>query len=380
MNTEIETAKRVRLTYTQPPSNKEYRLELTRSDDGWSVNFAYGRIGSALKTGTKTNAPTDYATARKIYDRQLASKVSEGYVVDDATQSVGYQAPVSKEDTGLRPQLLEPITLDEAEPYIAGARWWMQTKYDGVRAFVIANDTQIYGANRKGQRIALPLNVAQWAKERAERHGRFVLDGELVGEMYCVFDILEFNSNWITRRPYQFRLSALATLMRVSSPCVILAETAKTPNDKSVLLKHLQRARAEGVVFKRLDAPYTPGRNPTQVKLKFWESATFVVRGHNAGVRSIELGLLDTDGHTIKSWGNCTIHSNQAVPPVGAIVDVKYLYVDDNVYQPQYLGERADASLNDCVVSQLKFKPGSRHTAPPLEQINTRDLQVQSEE
>ncbi|CAG0942213.1 hypothetical protein ANRL1_00855 [Anaerolineae bacterium] len=371
MNTEIEIAERVRLTYTQPPSNKEYRLELVRSGDGWIVNFAYGRIGSALKTGAKTNAPTDYASARTVYDRQLASKLNEGYIVDGAdgaSQTAGYQAPTAKEDTGLRPQLLEPITLDDATQYIGGDRWWMQPKYDGNRVFVIANDTEVYGANRKGQRISLPLTVVEWTRSKAERFGGFVLDGELVGETYFVFDILRFNSNWITRRPYQFRLSALAVLMRQSlsdaetTVCVVLAETAKTFVDKAALFDRLDKENAEGVVFKRMDAPYKPGRFETQVKCKFWESASFIVKAQNVGVRSIELGLLCcADGDEIVGWGNCTVPSNYALPAVSAIVEVKYLYVDDHVYQPQYLGERTDVDRKDCVPGQLKFKPGSRH-------------------
>lgn len=133
--------------------------------------------------------------------------------------------------------------------------------------------------------------------------------------------------------------------------------------DKIALLARLQTEHAEGAVFKSLSARYTSGRNPTQVKLKFWESATFIVKAINTGVRSIELGLLDADGKTIKGWGSCAVHSNYRIPAIGTLVECKYLYVDDNVYQPQYLGERTDLERSACVMSQLKFKPGSRHIA-----------------
>jgi hypothetical protein len=35
------------------------------------------------------------------------------------------------------------------------------------------------------------------------------------------------------------------------------------------------------------------------------------------------------------------------------------LYAVEQIYQPQYQGERADIDRAECVVSQLKFKPGT---------------------
>ncbi len=358
---ESETEIKVRLTYTKPPSNKEYRLELRKVDAGWAVDFAYGRIGTTLKTGTKAES-VDYAYARQIFDRQLANKLGEGYVADEAAPATDYQPPVAKEDTGLRPQLLQPITLDDTAPFLADAQWCMQPKYDGNRVFLIAPSADaIYGANRKGQKISLPVQVEQWAQTQCAKLGGFVLDGELVGETYFAFDLLESKGHDLKHLAYAMRLSLTARL-RDTSLAVVFAETARQANDKRNLLERLQREHAEGAVFKRLDAPYVSGRQPTQVKCKFWESATFIVKVQNVGVRSIELGLLD--GNAVVGWGSCTVPSNYPLPKVGALVEVKYLYVDDNVYQPQYKGERTDVPRSDCVPGQLKLKPGSRHATP----------------
>lgn len=357
---------RVRLTYTQPPSNKEYRLELVRSGSAWVVNFAYGRIGNALQTGTKTNKPLDYKAARKVYDRQLNAKVSEGYVFDGSASTAGYQAPTAKEDTGLRPQLLEPISLDAVGPYVAGGEWWMQQKFDGNRVFlVITPKGEVYGANRKGQKISLPLNLAQWVVQNITANGltSIVLDGELVGETYYAFDILESKGASLVAKPYADRLSTLEQIP-VAGGVLTVAQTARTSEEKTALLERLQSENAEGVVFKRSDTPYMPGRFPTQVKCKFWESASFIVRAQNEGVRSIELGLLGEDGVTLEGWGNCTVPTNYSLPAVDALVEVKYLYVDDNVYQPQYKGERTDIDRSACTPTQLKFKPGSRRIQP----------------
>ena len=117
--------------------------------------------------------------------------------------------------------------------------------------------------------------------------------------------------------------------------------------------------KEEGVVFKKKDAPYTPGRpnsNGPQLKYKFTESATCLVSAHNEK-RSVALVLWDTDGVNSKSCGNVTIPPNFAVPAVGQLVEIRYLYcgAGGNLYQPVYLGVRDDKTEAD-LYSSLKFK------------------------
>jgi bifunctional non-homologous end joining protein LigD len=356
----------VRLTYTIPPSNKEYRADLVKSSDGWVVNFQYGRIGSTLNAGSKTQAPMAYAQARKVFDKLVEGKVKEGYIADATAPSASaYQAPVStKQDTGARPQLLTVATWDDAYAMLDDAGWCLQAKHDGKRIFVFADASGIYGANRKGEKVSLPNSIVAWANAKRERGDAksFTLDGELVGEIYFIFDLTMLNGTATTERTYSERLSLLARYFRTTSSEVVMSETAVGKN-KLDLLKRLQRANAEGAVFKRLDAKYEAGRLPTQYKLKFWETASFVVKSQNQGVRSIELGLLDADGQTVNGWGSCTIPTNYPVPNVGAVVEVKYLYAVDSIYQPQYKGERDDIDRAACVVGQIKFKPGERVAA-----------------
>jgi len=79
-------------------------------------------------------------------------------------------------------------------------------------------------------------------------------------------------------------------------------------------------------VFKRLDAPYVPGkpnRGGPQLKFKFVATLSAVVARVNAR-RSVELSLFQ--GRSLVSCGNVTIPANHEVPPAGAIVEVRYLY------------------------------------------------------
>ena len=130
------------------------------------------------------------------------------------------------------------------------------------------------------------------------------------------------------------------------------------PLDKASWLRGFKDDKAEGVVFKRLDALYTPGRpnsGGSQLKHKFVATLSAVVAKLNAQ-RSVGLSLLNHEGW--QPVGNVTIPPNHKVPQVGAVVEVRYLYAypDGSLYQPVYLGERSDVTPEDCVVSQLKFK------------------------
>lgn len=56
-----------------------------------------------------------------------------------------------------------------------------------------------------------------------------------------------------------------------------------------------------------------------------------------------------------------TTPNNKAIPPVGALMEVRYLYPckDGSLYQPAYFGERDDLDETDCNLEQLKRKLAS---------------------
>ena len=128
---------------------------------------------------------------------------------------------------------------------------------------------------------------------------------------------------------------------------------------KTELWERLREENREGIVFKLLDAPYTPGKPNSggpQLKFKFVATLSAVVAKVNAR-RSVAVGLFN--GRSLVSCGNVTIPSNHAIPPVGAVVEVRYLYAHRDslaLYQPVYLGPRDDVEPGECLVSQLKFK------------------------
>ena len=133
-----EPLKHIELRFQEGTSDKVYRVALEASGDGFVVNFAYGRRGSTLNTGSKTSQPVSYAQATAIFAKLVKSKTAKGYLPCGESGSetgTGMQIVTdrARRDTGLRAQLLNPITEDEVNRFLDDARWCAQEKFDGRR-------------------------------------------------------------------------------------------------------------------------------------------------------------------------------------------------------------------------------------------------------
>ena len=347
---------RITLYYREGSSDKVYQASIEPQGDLFVVNFAYGRRGSTMNTGTKTQTPMDYDSAKNIYDKLVQDKMAKGYT--EGPDSTPYQHS-DKENrvAGFLPQLLNAIDEQEAKRLLQDPAWAMQEKLDGRRAFVRKAGAEIHGINRKGLLIGLPSPIVVGAHKITSN---FILDGECVGDVLYAFDLLEWDGEDYRTKPYQHRFVKLSHLLtRPDITHIEFVETATDPADKERLFRQLQAGKKEGAVFKRLDAPYTPGRpnsGGTQLKHKFYATCSAVVSKIN-DKRSVELLLLNG-----KRWipvGNVSIPANFNVPAVAEVVEVRYLYAfreSNALYQPVYLGPRKDVERHECVFSQLKYK------------------------
>jgi bifunctional non-homologous end joining protein LigD len=187
-----------------------------------------------------------------------------------------------------------------------------------------------------------------------------ILDGECISDEFYAFDLLLIDKDDMRGQRYGERyLRLMNVLASFQHRHISLAQTAFTGKQKRDMFDQLKKADAEGVVFKQIDAPYTPGRPASggpQLKHKFCATASFIVGKINAK-RSI--GLLLFDGDKIKSAGNVTIPPNHEIPAPGWIVECRYLYANREsgaIYQPVYLGVRDDITGEECNTTQLKFK------------------------
>lgn len=352
----------ISLYFTEGSSDKEYHAQLVADGaDKFVVNFQYGRRGSALQTGSKTPAPVDYAKAKKVYDKLVAEKTGKGYT---PAESGAVYTNVNPEFTGILPQLLNAIPEADIARFTWDPAYCAQEKYDGMRVLVSYNPTgESYGINRKGIKVALPVELL--ADLASRNVPACLLDGELLGDAYYVFDCLQVSKRDLRALAYVNRLDALAEIgvyaENEASLFVRGAPTAFSPEDKRALFAQVKQANREGVVFKSVHAVYSPGRPASggpQLKFKFVESATCFVLAVNDTTRSVQVGLLDETGQS-QFVGNVTIPPNYKVPAPDELVEVRYLYAFRNgsLYQPVYLGPRADQSRENCTTAQLKYKP-----------------------
>jgi bifunctional non-homologous end joining protein LigD len=215
----------------------------------------------------------------------------------------------------------------------------------------------IHGINRKGLLVGLPSPIVQSAHTIPYD---FVIDGECVGDDLHVFDILELSGRDLRPEPYGSRLVELINLLASGLASHLpMLETAFGIKRKQAMFQELKVATAEGVVFKKFDAPYTPGRpnsGGSQLKHKFYATVSAVVTKINQQ-RSVEIGLIYEDGW--QTAGNVTIPTNCNIPARGSVVEIRYLYAFKQsgvLYQPTYLGPRQDIQPLECLASQLKFK------------------------
>lgn len=340
----------ITLFYRQEKSDKVYKASLEEKDGLFLVNFAFGRRGATLKTGTKTQAPVDYEKAKKIYDKLVRSKSAKGYVPDEDSSDYVYETDQVK--TGIHCQLLNPIEEEALQNFIENDEWWAQEKMDGKRMLIQKKD-ELTAINRKGFSVGAPQSMMDSA---AASNRTFIIDGEAIGDDLFVFDLLSLDGTDIKDKTYQERYDLLEQIGL--SDAIKIVPTSKTTSEKDALVKKLQSDGSEGVVFKKRDAHYHAGRpnsGGNQMKFKFYDTASVIVSKVN-DKRSVGMTLLE-DGKEI-FVGNVTISVNKDIPKKGDIIEVRYLYAykGGSLYQPTFLDVRTDIDKEECLLSQLKYK------------------------
>ena len=345
------------LFYREGSSDKVYKANITEEPTGFIVNFAYGRRGNTLTTGSKTPKPVSYDQAKKIYDKLILEKTDKGYIEDPSGKP--FTGTVTEiRDTGFRPQLLNEIEEDEVEYYLNHPDWCAQEKYDGRRRSLVIQDRVVTGTNRKGLSIAIEKDLEREVlSNRIPELTNYVLDGEAMDNYLMVFDLP------IIGVPYKERYKQLKEVFNTRKNILItmkLVSTAWTTKEKKDLYKKLQKDNAEGIVFKNINAGFIPGRPNSggdQLKFKFVATATVQVVKTNPEKRSVSVAVYNSAGHKV-DIGNVTVYPNQEIPKPGTLIEVRYLYYfqGGSLFQPVLLGPREDMELEDCNLEQLKIK------------------------
>jgi bifunctional non-homologous end joining protein LigD len=311
-------------------SDKQYTMWMTEKGGKFTVDFNFGPRGGWIKPGTKTKAPVSKEEAQKAYDALLKEKRGKGYRQgEDAPSFSEVEGAV---DSGMRPMLLTPDDEEDIEKYFTNPAWGAQIKLNGKRIMLRNSKKEVIGVNKAGLVCPIPKVVESTMAPLA---GEF--DGELIGDNYHPFDMMNDGKSDTRKTPYSFRHDQLMNrLIGLRDPEAISPVIfAKTEAEKRSLYRTLKAARKEGIVFKMIDSTYHPGRvdnlkKAEAVKIKFYKAISPVVIAWNKTKQSIEVGLHgDLNGKRLPiiSVGNVTIpdkYVEQIV--VGKPVRVKYLY------------------------------------------------------
>jgi len=220
--------------------------------------------------------------------------------------------------TGLKPMLAKPGSLPEGD-----GRWAYEIKWDGVRALGIAEDGDWRMFSRRGEEITARYpELAAIAGQLAGRTA--ILDGEVVSldpngvpsfqrlqrrmgltspaavkaraadtpVDFVVFDLLHLDGRSTRELPYERRRELLLELgldgPRWRTP-------AHRVDGGAELLEAARRQNLEGIVAKRLDSPYRPGKRTGEwLKARVWKRQEFVIGGYipGEGTREDRVGSL----------------------------------------------------------------------------------------
>ena len=109
MTATMEEPKTTSLYYREGSSDKEYHVRLEAKDNGYVVNFAYGRRGSTLTTGTKTSAPVYYDAALMVFDKLVKEKKAKGFAARVDSYFFGTELASSGLPEGRERAILESV-------------------------------------------------------------------------------------------------------------------------------------------------------------------------------------------------------------------------------------------------------------------------------
>jgi bifunctional non-homologous end joining protein LigD len=316
-------------------------------------------------------------------------------------------------------QKIAPMLAITADEPFDSPQFTYEAKWDGVRTLAFVDGGEVRLQTR---------NLLDCTKQYPEAHGaaealtggyQAILDGEVVAfdekgvpsfqrlqprmhqrdesvvsrlrksvpVVYEVFDLLYLDGEDLTRRPLRERRQRLEAALE---PMGAIRLSDGFPGNGKALFKAVQEQGLEGIVAKRLDAPYVSGRSAAWVKIKAFKTMDCVVGGWTEGqggrhgtLGALVIGIykdgkLVPVGHVGSGFDDrtlrdllATLKEHQAptspfavAPRLNApatwcfpdlVCEVRYIELtrDGTLRSPTYIGLRSDVDPKECTGQEI---------------------------
>lgn len=265
-------------------------------------------------------------------------------------------------------ELVDPTDVDAAdlvesrlaalEPYVLDRSAAFQQKFDGMRMVIDCAGAKPVAFNRDGDRTDIPL----WLRPEVEvlRALQAVIDGEVMPDnRFYPFDMIRATNTVTPGTPWHKRVSALQALIAKWQPARIRpVPTAITPSLKRNFARRIFEGGFEGLIIKRVDAPYEPGPRRTGAWQKVKHTRTVDCVVTELGVDKENLTLAVYSAGELVGIGSCSrLEGDAPRAAVNDVLEVEFLNsgsVDrPRLYQAHAKRLRTDKAPASCDLVQL---------------------------
>ncbi|GAA5156364.1 hypothetical protein GCM10023321_31990 [Pseudonocardia eucalypti] len=230
------------------------------------------------------------------------------------------------------PEAVRPMLASAGSPP-SGPGWAVEFKWDGVRAIVAAAGDRVRVTSRNGNDVTAGYPEVTNAISGFRAWGSVLLDGELVAldaagrpdfgllqrrvhvraptellraqapVVLYVFDVLQLDGDWVTGESYDTRREHLLALSLADERVSVPPASEDVPAER--MLDIARTHGLEGIVAKRRDSRYTPGRRSNAwIKTALITTQKVIIGGWTAReghrhstIGALLLGARDSAGH-----------------------------------------------------------------------------------
>ncbi len=273
-----------------------FRLHGARMKGGWALVRMRGKTGEKRENWLLIKERDDFASrSADALINKYRTSVTTGRTMRAIAADKPASVPAGHDKPLPRFRKVQLATLKSDPP--SGDGWQHEAKFDGYRCLMAVGKggVRLYTRNGKdwSDRFGALCDPAAALDCRSA-----LIDGEVIaggggGDFsalqsalkeggaltFYAFDCLVLDGEDLTGKPLSDRRAALERLFRDMPPRGPLRLSPMIEGDGADALAAMCEAGGEGIVSKRLDAPYRGTRSGTWIKTKCIRRAEFVVGG-----------------------------------------------------------------------------------------------------